>query len=97
MVSHIVLFQFGESTTEEQKCELIGKLKSLQEEIPGIDNLKVGKDFTNRSKGYDIGLFVDFSNVESFEQYGPHPKHQEVVAYLQEIGVKDVIVNDFQS
>lgn len=92
-----MLFQFDESTSEAQKSELIGKLKSLQEEIPGIENLKVGKDFTKRSKGYDIGLFVEFSNVESFEQYGPHPKHQEVVAYLQEIGVKDIIVNDFES
>ncbi|MFJ8235680.1 Dabb family protein [Ureibacillus sp. NPDC094379] len=92
-----MLFQFGESTTKEHKSELIGKLKSRQEEIPAIENLKVGKDFTKRSKGYDIGLFIEFSNVESFEQYSPHPKHQEVVAYLQEIGVKDIIVNDFKS
>ncbi|WP_311315544.1 Dabb family protein [Metabacillus litoralis] len=53
-------------------------------------------NFSDRSKGFEVGLTVRFNNRASLENYGPHPAHQEVVAYLKEIGMEDSIFVDFE-
>ncbi|MBS4211634.1 MULTISPECIES: Dabb family protein [Neobacillus] len=96
MVEHIVLLKFSPKTTIEQKQETISRTLLLKEVIPGIMDIQQGINFSNRSKGFEIGLTVRFEDRTSLENYGPHPAHQEVFAYLQEIGVEDIIVVDFE-
>ncbi|HWO95133.1 MAG TPA: Dabb family protein [Bacillus sp. (in: firmicutes)] len=97
MVEHIVLIKFSKETTEAQKDELIHRTLKLKDVIPGIVDLQQGRNFSERNKGYEIGLTVRFENKEALENYGPHPKHQEIVSYLKEIGVEDTIVIDFET
>lgn len=96
MVEHIVLLKFSPETTIEQKQEAISRTLLLKEVIPGIMDIQQGINFSNRSKGFEIGLTVRFEDRTSLENYGPHPAHQEVFVYLQEIGVEDIIVVDFE-
>lgn len=96
MVEHIVLLKFSPETTIEQKQEAISRTLMLKEVIPGIVDIQQGINFSNRSKGFEVGLTVRFEDRTSLENYGPHPAHQEVFAYLQEIGVEDIIVVDFE-
>ncbi|QST01740.1 Dabb family protein [Pontibacillus sp. ALD_SL1] len=96
MIEHIVLFKFEEQTTKEQQNEAIKRLTSLRHEIPGIIDIQAGLNFSDRNKGYELGLTVRFEDKEALEQYGPHEKHQEVVAYLKEIGLSDILVVDFE-
>ena len=42
-----------------------------------------------------MGLSVLFEDRTAFENYGPHPKHQEVVTLLEDIGLMDIIILDF--
>ncbi|WP_138418115.1 Dabb family protein [Aquibacillus sediminis] len=95
MVEHIVLLKFSNETTIEQKQELINRTLRLKEMIPGIIDLQQGFNFSNRSQGYEIGLTIRFKDRTSLEQYGSHPAHQEIKAYLQEIGLEDSIFVDF--
>ncbi|APH05087.1 Dabb family protein [Bacillus weihaiensis] len=95
MVEHIVLCTFSEQTTDDQKKEAISRLKALKEEIPGIIDIQAGMNFSDRNKGYEVGLTVRFDDREALEVYGPHPKHQAVLAYLKEIGITDLICVDF--
>jgi len=96
MVEHLVILKFGSSTTVEQKNEAIQRLKGLQGQISGIVDLQAGHNFCERSQGFEVGLSVRFEDKASLEAYGPHPKHQEVVAFLREIGLVDIIVVDFE-
>lgn len=96
MVEHMVILKFGPETSAEQKDQAIQKLKRLKQDIPGIMDLQAGYNFSERSQGFEIGLTVRFDSKESLEVYGPHPKHQEVVSYLREIGLTDIIVVDFE-
>ncbi len=96
MVEHIVLIKFSKETTEAQKDELIRRTLELKDVIPGIVDLQQGRNFSDRNKGYEVGLTVRFEDKAALENYGPHPKHQEIVSYLKEIGLEDTIVIDFE-
>ncbi|WP_462409588.1 Dabb family protein [Neobacillus sp. Marseille-QA0830] len=95
MVEHIVLIKFSPRTTMVQKQELIRRTMLLKDIIPGIVDIQQGINFSNRSKGYEVGLTVRFEDRTSLDNYGPHPAHQEIVLYLNEIGVEDSIIVDF--
>ncbi|WP_018923482.1 Dabb family protein [Salsuginibacillus kocurii] len=96
MIEHVVILKFKEETTEAQRDEAAKKLQSLENEIPGIIDLKAGRNFSERGQGFDVGLTVRFEDKAALEAYGPHPKHKEVTSYLKEIGMVDIIVMDFE-
>lgn len=96
MVEHIVLFKFSEATTSDQKDEAISQAKQLANHIDGILDIQMGYNFSERSKGYELGLTVRFVNKEALEIYGPHPKHQEYVQFLKAIGIVDILALDFE-
>ena len=92
MIEHIVLVKFKD-VTEEQLNGAVDLLTKLRD-IPGVIDAQAG--ISMKRDHYDIGLTVRFEDEESLKNYGPHPKHQEVVAYLTEVGVKDLKVVDFE-
>ncbi|SDJ62605.1 Dabb family protein [Salimicrobium halophilum] len=96
MIEHIILIKLSEETTTEQKQELIRRTLELKNSIPGIVDIQQGINFSERNKGYEIGMTVRFKDRESLENYGPHPAHQDIVSYLKEIGMEDRIVVDFE-
>lgn len=96
MIEHIVLIKFSPKTTDFEKQEVIRKTYALKEVIPGIVDLHQGINFSDCSKGYEIGLTVRFEDLKALENYGPHPRHQEIVTYLNEIGVEDLLIFDFE-
>ncbi|MBT2755134.1 Dabb family protein [Mesobacillus foraminis] len=44
--------------------------------------MQQGINFSERSKGYEVGPTVQFEDWEALANYGPHPRHQEIVSYL---------------
>ncbi|WP_347552201.1 Dabb family protein [Pseudalkalibacillus hwajinpoensis] len=96
MIEHIVLFKFSDRTTKEQKEEGMRRLIKVKETIPGIVDIQAGINFSERSEGFESGLTVRFESKEALEAYGPHPAHQEVVAYLKEVGMRDTLALDFE-
>jgi len=95
MVDHIVLFKMKPGSTPEQKAELIRRLRGLEGKIEGIVSLSAGETFTNRHKGYTVGLVVRFVDKEALERYGPHPMHVPVKEYVAEV-CEDVIAVDYE-
>ncbi|WP_338472451.1 Dabb family protein [Niallia sp. XMNu-256] len=96
MIEHIVLIKFKNQLSDEQLNGLIERTMALKDFIPGIIDIQQGRDFSNRSKGYEIGLTVRFENQIALENYDSHPKHIEIKQHLQELGVEDIIVVDFK-
>lgn len=88
MVEHIVVMKSKPETTEEQKEELVKRLQSLKDKIPGILHASAGINFVadeKRNFGFTVGLVVRFESREALNNYLPHPAHQEVVGYLRQV------------
>lgn len=90
-----MLVKFTEAPPAKEIDEVIDRTLDLKNHIPGIVDIQQGRNFSNRSKGYELGLTVRFDSREALERYEPHPKHQEIIAYLKETGLEDIIVVDF--
>lgn len=97
MVEHIVLFKFNDETNNEQKEEAMKRLKELKQKLPGIIDIQTGHNFSDRGKGYVMGLTVRFETKADLEHYGPSAEHQAVVSYLKEIGMIDTLAVDFET
>ncbi|AEI43938.1 Dabb family protein [Paenibacillus mucilaginosus] len=96
MIDHIVLVKFGESTTQEQLSEVVTRFKALKPHLTGIVDLQAGLNFSEKNQGYQIVLSVRFEDRAALEAYGPNPQHQEVAAYIREVGRVDSIVVDIE-
>jgi hypothetical protein len=96
MVEHVVLFKVTPEATEEQKERLIAELGALKDKIPGIVDLSVGRNFSDRNQGFEVGLVVRFVDRAALEAYGPHPAHQGCVQQFVAPIKQDVIVVDYE-
>ncbi|MCZ8521272.1 MULTISPECIES: Dabb family protein [Paenibacillus] len=96
MIDHIVLVKFGESTTQEQLAEVVTRFKALREHLSGIVDLQAGLNFSEKNQGYQVVLSVRFEDRAALAAYGPNPRHQEVAAYIREVGRVDSIVVDIE-
>jgi len=96
MVEHLVWFKLKEDTSDEDKRAMMDALRQLKNQIPDIEHLACGEDFTGRSRGFQIGLIVRFTSREALEIYGPHPAHK---AFGDKFRVlwDDVMALDFEA
>lgn len=77
MVRHIVLFQFTDLVTEENRKEILGKLKdsvaNMNGKIPGLLHAELGE---NQADGcYDIIFYSELKKIEDISAYRTHPLH----------------------
>lgn len=96
MVEHMVLFRTTPEATEAQKQQMVDALRALKEQVPGIVDLTVGRNFSDRNQGYDIGLVVRFQDRAALEVYLPHPAHRGCVDRFVAPIKADVIVVDYE-
>lgn len=95
MVEHIVLFRWNDTATQTEIDAALEGLRGLAGEIPGILELAVGTNFSDRSQGFTHGLVVRFTDRAALDVYGPHPAHQHVVQQLINPIRADVLAVDF--
>lgn len=87
MVNHIVLWNFNETLTEEQKAEAGRRIKesleAIKEKAQGVISLEVRvNELTSSNK--DIALLSSFESVEALNAYQIHPDHVKAGAYIKE-------------
>lgn len=96
MVEHLVLFKVKAGVGEEAIAAMKQALQGLQEAIPGILEITVGDNFSERSQGFTHGLLVRFENRAALDVYIPHPAHEDTRNnYILPI-VEDVLVVDYE-
>lgn len=79
MIEHLVLFKVRQDASPDDVGEMLRRLRLLKEEVPGVEELTCGGNFSARSKGYTHGLYVRFPDKEALDAYQVHPKHQAAV------------------
>ena len=80
MFRHVVMFNFKDGTTEEQKEAMRAGLRRLPDLIPEIRAYRFGNDLGLREGNFEFVVTADFDGVEDFIVYRDHPDHQKVIA-----------------
>jgi antibiotic biosynthesis monooxygenase (ABM) superfamily enzyme len=94
MIDHLVFLAVREDASPEDVEDLIASIWALKQTVPGVVDLTVGENFSERSGGYTHGLFVRFESVEDLQGYLKHPDHLAVVEKLD--ALTDRIVVDYE-
>ena len=95
MVEHLVIFKFNENANKDNKSNMLTHLKNLKKEIPEIEEISCGENFSDRSKGFDFGLRVLFASEEDLQTYLVHPAHVKVVEENIKPIISDLLVIDY--
>jgi len=83
-VYHMVWMKFHEGVSEERINEHLTNLKNMPEHIDEVQAVAVGKNFTDRAKGFTHGLLVTVANRGALPAYLNHPHHVEIATPLKE-------------
>lgn len=97
MLKHMVMMKLKaaeEMLLEERLKQLKSMLMALKEEIPALESMEVGINFSNRPTAMDIVLVSEFKNEAALDIYRVHPKHLEALAYIKEV-VEEARVVDY--
>ena len=97
MIDHLVFFKFKPEVGESQRQEISKALTALRDVIPGVREITCGENFTARSQGHQLGLFVRLDNKAALETYASHPAHQQVVVSMIKPYVENIIAIDYET
>ena len=96
MIDHLVLFTVSDDASAEDVDDLISSLAALKDSVPGVVDLSVGENFSERAGGYTHGLFARFEDSDGLKGYLEHPDHIAVVEKLDAF-TDGRIVLDYES
>ncbi len=92
---HLVWFRWSPAATAEQIDGAMKALVALQGVVPGVLEISVGKNITERSKGYTHGLLVKLVDAAALPVYADHPAHLAVVKEHIAAIKEDVVALDY--
>jgi hypothetical protein len=95
VIDHLVFLAAREDASPEDIEDLISSIRRLKDTVPGVVDLAVGENFSERSGGYTHGLFVRFENVEDLQEYLKHPDHLAVAEKLDALTSRIVVDYEF--
>ena len=95
MVDHLVFLAVREDASPEAIEDLISSIGGLRDTVPGVVDLTVGENFSERSGGYTHGLFVRFESAEDLQRYMKNPDHLAVVEKLDRLTSRIVVDYEF--
>ena len=75
-VQHVVLFRFPRDLSPEEEQEMFDQVRAWPETIPGFTGLRLGRDVSGRSCGYQYLLLTEFESEDAHRAYYSQPAHQ---------------------
>lgn len=88
MVKHIVLWNFVDTLSDEEKKAAGAKMKALlepiREKVPGAVEIQVAANELS-SSNRDIALISTFETVEALQTYQTHPDHVAAGTYVRSV------------
>jgi hypothetical protein len=96
MIDHFVLFTLKEGTSREDEEDVLSTFRELRSKIPNFIDFSIGKNFSERSRGYTHGLFARFQTRDDLEAYLKHPEHLSAVKKLEAHQEGERVVVDYE-
>ena len=75
-VQHVVLFRFPGELPAEEEAEMFEQVRRWPETISGFTGLRLGRDVSGRSAGYQYLLLAEFESEDVHRAYYSQPAHQ---------------------
>jgi heme-degrading monooxygenase HmoA len=91
---HVVLFKFAEELTPEEEEEMFTLVAAWPASIPGFTGLRLGRDVSGRSGGFQYLLLTEFESEEAHQAYYEQPAHVAFSNWVFERGC-EVIRMDY--
>lgn len=85
MIVHVALYMWKSGTTQERILKTLKKVQELKNEIDGITDIFVGKNYHKESKGFTHGVVVIANNQTALDSYRKHPNHSIVAHEIEKI------------
>ena len=82
MITHNVLFQPKVSATNEELTAFFEHVQALQQVIPGIVAISVGRNRSIYHGGFTHGIIMHFVDDAHLQAHHTHPAHVAVVTEL---------------
>ncbi len=88
MVNHIVMWNFKEELTKQERNEaaqrIAKELEAVKEQVSGVVSLKVvTKPLTSSNR--DIGLISVFESAQALQNYQVHPAHVAAGGFIKTV------------
>jgi quinol monooxygenase YgiN len=96
MICHIVFYKMKPGTTEADERSLMDQARRELAKLPGVTNLRVGRNIDASVLGYSIALVMDFQDEAALESYRVHPEHQSFVKNIAGPLVSEIWRLDFR-
>lgn len=80
MMRHIVLLQWTETATDEQKQEAETAFHNLAAKIPQILDISCGNNLGLTEGAHDFAAVLTFADVEGWRAYQSHEAHKALVS-----------------
>ena len=88
MVKHIVLWNFVEELTTQERTQAGEKMKQLlepiKERVPGAVDIRVIMN-EQESSNRDVALISTFETLEALAEYQKHPDHVSAGKYIRSV------------
>jgi hypothetical protein len=81
-VRHVVLFRFGQGTTDEQVQALADGLDEMPNAIGVMLDYRHGRDLGINEASYDYAVVGDFTTTDDYLTYRDHPDHRALIRDL---------------
>jgi quinol monooxygenase YgiN len=85
LITHVVLLQPKVETTDEAIATALTHVQALEQVIPGIVAIAVGKNLSTYHRGFTYGIIMHFVDEAHLQAHHPHPAHQAVVQELDRL------------
>jgi len=94
-VVHIVLFKFSDQAKPIQIVQLMSEIKELKNKVKGIQAISLGRNFSERSKGYTHAVSITFIDSQALKIFIANPFHQQLIKDFIKPILVDMIVLDY--
>ncbi len=94
-VEHLVLIEPNEGVSDETAQEVMDGISALKGKIPGVLEVKIGKNFSDRAPHIKYAATITLADKAALAGYGPHPAHQDLLKILMPI-VKNITIADIE-
>ena len=101
MILHSVWVRFKDQIKSEQKISIFEEISALQKLIPGIIDVKFGRNVSPEGlhAGFEDGFVVTFTDEHARDAYLVHPDHKVAgsrIVDAAEGGLSGILVFDME-
>ncbi|MGH9454369.1 MAG: Dabb family protein [Terriglobia bacterium] len=96
MIGHVVLYKMKSGKTAKDEEWLVREARQQLAVLPGVRNLRVGRNIEPATSGYALALVMDFEDGAALEAYRVHPDHQKFVKEIAGPLVDEIFRYDFE-